>query len=89
MTFSNDGLLTLLLPVLLLLFVVWLIRWTDRRDMKAAQEEARMLMALDRVRHSETYRKFRVPGPTDSRARIGAEGGHIPDQATEASSAQQ
>lgn len=88
MTFSNDGLLTLILPVLLLLFVVWLIRWTDRRDMKAAQEEAQVLMTLDRARHSKTYLKFGVPGPTDSRARIGAEGGHIPDRATEASAPQ-
>lgn len=81
--------ITLLIPVLLLILVVWLTRWTERRDMKAAQEEAKELMALDRIGHSATYRKFRAPGHTDPRARIGAEGGHIPERATEASSAQQ
>lgn len=35
MTFSSDTLLTLLLLVLLVLIVAWLIRWTERRDMKS------------------------------------------------------
>lgn len=48
-------------PILLCCAVVFLIRWTERRDWKAAQKEAQVLMPLDRGRHPETYRKFRAP----------------------------
>lgn len=42
--------LLLLMPILLFFALGCLIRWMERRDWKAAQEEARILMALTHSR---------------------------------------
>lgn len=43
-------------PILLCCAVVFLIRWTERRDWKAAQEEARVLMEITAARPVVTHR---------------------------------
>lgn len=42
--------LVILVPLLLACLVVWLIRWTERRDAQAAQEEVRVLMQLSQAK---------------------------------------